>query len=162
LLDLAVGLALGVGLVPTTGDKAQRATLLRVLGAQVTGHDDDGVAKVHSAPLSVRHTSVFKDLQQGVPDVGVGLFNLVKEDDAVRPATHRLRQLATFVIAHVPGGCAKEPAGGVLFLVFTHVDLQQRVFVVKHEPGQRLGQLGLAHARGAEKDKAADGALGVL
>ena len=42
-----------------------------------------------------------------------------------------------------------------------HGDTNQMVFAVEKEPRQRLAQLGFAHARGAEEQKAARGAVRV-
>ncbi len=50
----------------------------------------------------------------------------------------------------------------MLLAVLAHVDAHQGVLVVEHELGQRLGQLGLAHAGGAEEDERADRAARVL
>jgi len=50
----------------------------------------------------------------------------------------------------------------VRLAVLAHVDAHQRIFVIEHEPGQRLGQLGLAHAGRAEEDERADRAARVL
>ena len=42
-----------------------------------------------------------------------------------------------------------------------HVDADHGPLVVEQEVGQRAGQLGLAHAGGAEEQERADGAVGV-
>ena len=44
----------------------------------------------------------------------------------------------------------------MLFAVFRHVNAHHGFFIIEHEPGQRLGQLGLANAGGADKDKGAN------
>ena len=48
------------------------------LGADVAGHDDDGVLEVHGAALRVGDAAVVQDLEHDVPHVLVGLFNLVE------------------------------------------------------------------------------------
>src|SRR3712207_8403143 len=47
---------------------------------------------------SVGQAPVVHHLQQDAEDVLVGLLDLVEQDDAVRPAAHRLRQLAALVV----------------------------------------------------------------
>ncbi len=83
------------------------------------------------------------------------LLDLVEEHHAVRPAADGFGKLAAFLVAHVTGRRAEQARDGVLLAVFAHVHPHQGVFVVKHILGQRLGQLGLAHAGGAlDEDRA--------
>ena len=49
----------------------------------------------------------------------------------------------------------------MLLGVLGHVDAHDGALVVEEELGQRLGQLGLAHARGAQEEEGAGGAVGV-
>ena len=65
------------------------------------------------------------------------------------------------VVADVAGRRADEPGDGVLLLVLAHVDADHGPLVVEQEVGQGAGQLGLAHAGGAEEQERADGAVGV-
>jgi hypothetical protein len=46
--------------------------------------------------------------------------------------------------------------------ILGHVDADHGVLVAEHGLGQRLAQLGLAHAGGAQEQERADGALGIL
>ena len=71
------------------------------VAAGVRGQNDDGVLKVHGAPLRVRDAAVVQDLQQQVHDVRVRLFDLVEENDGVRPAADLLRELTGLVIADI-------------------------------------------------------------
>jgi hypothetical protein len=48
--------------------------------------------------------AILHDLQQDAEHVGVGLLDLVKQDDAAGPPAHSLRQLAAVAIAHVACG----------------------------------------------------------
>ena len=79
-----------------------------------------------------------------------------------RALAHLLGQLPAALVAHVAGRGADQPVDGVVLLVLAHVEHHHRVFVAEHEIGQRLGQLGLADARGAEEQERTDGPLGVL
>ena len=48
----------------------------------VRGHDQHGVLEVDRAALAVGQAAVVHHLQQDVEDVGVGLLDLVEQDDA--------------------------------------------------------------------------------
>ena len=70
------------------GAEAKGLALQR-LGAQIAGHYDHGVAEINGAAVSVGQASVLQDLQQNVEHVRMGLFDLVEEDHAVGPPSHR-------------------------------------------------------------------------
>ena len=133
-----------------------------VLRADVAGHDDDRVLEVHVPSLCVGDDAVLQDLQQDVPHVLVGLFDLVEEHHAVGLAAHLFGQLAALVIADVARGRADQTRHRVPLHILGHIDADHGVLVAEHGLCQRLAQLGLAHARGAEEQERTDGALGVL
>ena len=85
------------------------------------------------------------------------LFHFVKEHHRVRPAANRFGKLAAFLIAHVSGRCANEPGHGEFLHVFGHINAHDVLFIVKQGFRQRLGQLRLAHARGAQEQEGANG-----
>lgn len=117
--------------------------------ANVAGHDDHGVLKVHSATLAIGQAAIVQHLQQHVEHVGMGFFHLVEQQHAVRLAAHRLGQVATFFIAYVARRRTNQACHAMLFHKFGHIHAQQVLFAVKQKAGQRLAQLGLAHAGGA-------------
>ena len=133
----------------------------RAAARDVRGHDQHGVLEVDRAALAVGQAAVVHHLQQDVEDVGVGLLDLVEQDDGVRAPAHRLGELAALLVADVAGGRADEPRDGVLLHVLRHVDADHRVLGVEHELGQRARQLGLADAGRAEEQERADRAVGV-
>jgi len=69
--------AAGVGLDLT----GRRDPVDEVLRPDVGRHDDHGVPEIDSAALGVGEASVVEDLQQHVEHVGVGLLDLVEQDD---------------------------------------------------------------------------------
>ena len=131
-------------------------------GGDIRGHDDDGVAEVHRAPLAVGQPAVVEDLQEDVEDVGVGLFDLVEEDHRVGPPPHRFGELAALVVADVAGRRADQARDRVLLHVLRHVDADHRLLVVEQELGQRARDLGLSDAGRAEEEERTDGSVGVL
>ena len=142
--------------------KPSEVWLLDLLRADVGGHDDDGVAEVHLAALGIREMALLHDLQQHVVDLGMGLLDLVEDDDRVRAAAQGFGQLTGIVVADVTGRRADQAAGGVALHELGHVELDERFLAAEHELGQRLGQLGLADAGRAQEHEGADRALRVL
>ena len=159
LVDLGLHALVGHGL-RRLGEA--HARLAQVGGPEVRRHDQHGVLEVDRATLGVGQAAVLEDLQQRVEHVGVRLLDLVEEHDRERLAPHGLGELATLFVAHVARGRADQSADRVLLHVLGHVELDQRVLVVEEELGQRLGQLRLPDAGGAEEDERAARALGVL
>ena len=90
------------------------------------------------------------------------LFYLVEQDYAVRMMPNRFGQLAAFVVTYVSRRRAYEPADGVFFLVFRHIDTYHRLFVVEQQFRQRLCQFGLAHSRSTEEHETSYRFLRVL
>ena len=91
----------------------------------------------------------------------MGLLDLVEQDDGVGPTPYGLGELAALLVADVPGRGTHEARHGVLLGVLGHVDAHDGALVVEEELGQGLGQLGLAHTRGAQEEEGAGGAVGV-
>ena len=133
-----------------------------ILRAEVGGQDQNGVLEVHRSALRIGDPAIVQHLQQDVEHVGMRLLHLVEQDDGVGLAAYRFGQLAAFFISHVSGRRANQTGHGVFLHVFGHVDTHHVVLVVKQRLRQRLGKLGLAHARGAEEQERADGTVGVL
>src|SRR3712207_992027 len=108
------------------------------------------------------YTTLFRSLEHRVEDVRVGLLYLVEEDHGVGSAPDLLGELAALVVADVAGGRADEARDGVALLELAHVHPDHRVLLTEEVLGKGAGELCLAHARGAEEDKAPDRALRVL
>ena len=85
----------------------------------------------------------------------MSLFHLVKQDDRVGTTPHGFGELTALFITDVTRRGTDQTRDGVLLHVLTHVDTHQSGLVVEEELRQRLGQLGLADARGAQKEKRA-------
>ena len=104
--------------------------------------------------MGVGDVPVVQDLEQHVEHVGVGLLDLVEEDDGVGLAADLLGELAGVVIAHIPRGGADDPGDRVLLHELGHIQPDEGLGRVEQVGGQLLDQLGLAHAGGAHKDEA--------
>src|SRR5215218_6802242 len=79
-----------VGETRVVGAEAKRLGLVDGLRPDVGGHDENDVLEVHGAALRVRELPVLQYLQHDVEDVGVGLLDLVEENDRVRTTPHLL------------------------------------------------------------------------
>ena len=131
-------------------------------GPQVRGHNDDGVAEIHRAALTVGQSAVIQHLQQHIKHIRVRFFNLIQQDNAIRTAAYRLGQLATLIMANIPGRCTNQPCHGVFLHIFAHIQPHHSIITAKKCIGQRLGKLGFAHTRRPHKDERTNGALGIL
>ena len=87
----------------------------------------------------------------------MSFLHLVEQDHGVRTTAHGLGELAALVVAHVSRRRTDQTLDAELLHVLGHVDTHERALVVKQALGQRLGELGLAHAGGAQEEEAADG-----
>ena len=132
------------------------------LAADVARHDDDRIPEVDGSALRIGEAPVIEDLQQDVEDVGMGLLDLVEEDDRVRPAADGLGQLPALLESDITGRRADEPRHRVSLHVLAHVDPHHRLLVVEQEAGEGAGRLRLADARGPEKNERTDWTIGVL
>src|ERR1017187_780964 len=137
------------------GGKAQVAALLEEAGAQIGGHDDDGVLEIDLVAEAVGQLAVFEHLQQDVVNVRVRLLDLIEQDDGVRIALHALGELAALFIADVSGGRPEEFRDRVLLHVLGHVEAYQGLFAAEQEPRERARHFSLADAGGTEEQKRA-------
>ena len=124
--------------------------------ADVAGEDQDRVGEIHRAALAIGDPAVIEDLQHHVEHIGVGLLHLVEQHHRIGAAPHGLGELAALLVAHIARRRADQAAHGVLLHVFAHVDPHHRLLGIEELGGQGLGELGLAHAGGAEKQEAGD------
>ena len=131
------------------------------LRANVARHDDDCVFEAHHAALAVGQTSVIEHLQQDVEHIGVSLFDLVEQNHAVRATAHSFGKLAALVVAHVSRRGADQALHAEFLHVLRHIDTHHGALGVEEVFSERLRKLGLAHARRAEEQEAADGLVGV-
>ena len=86
-----------------------KGALAEAGGAQVAGHDDDGVSEIDGPSVAIGQPPVIQYLEQDVKDVGMGFFDLVEEHHPVGPAAYRFGELSTLVVAHVARRGADEP-----------------------------------------------------
>jgi len=135
--------------------------LLDAVRSEVRRHDHDGVLEVDGTALRVREAPVVEDLEQDVEDVLVRLFDLVEQEHGVGPAPYRLGQLAGLLVADVAGRSADEARDGVPLLELAHVEADHQVLVAEERLCKRPCELGLADARRAEEEEAADRPAGV-
>ena len=90
------------------------------------------------------------------------LLDLVEQHHLIGPAPNRFGQCAALLVADIAGRRADQPGHGVLLHEFRHVHTDHRRLVVEQEFGERLGELGLADARGAQEHERANRPIGVL
>jgi hypothetical protein len=134
-----------------------------VLGADVGGHDDDGVLEVDGVAEAVGELAVLEDLQQDVEDIGVGLFDLVEQDDGVGRALDALGELAALLVADVARRRADELGDGVLLHELRHVEADERFIRAEEEVAPGCGPPRFCRRRwGRGRGSCRWAALGVL
>ena len=109
--------------------------------------------EVGLAAVVVGQGGVVHDLEQDVVDVGVGLLDLVEQQDGVRGAADRVGQQAALVEADVARRRADQPGHGVLLHVLAHVEAGKGD---AEHLGELAGELRLADPGGAREEEAAD------
>ncbi len=97
-------------------------------GTKVARHDDDRVAEVDDAALTVRQPSVIEDLKEELVELPRGLLDLVDEDDRVRLPPDVLGELATLVVTDVARRSTDETGDRVLLGVLRTVDTNHGVW----------------------------------
>jgi hypothetical protein len=124
--------------------------------ARVGGHDEHDVAEVGLLAVVVGQRGVVHHLEQDVEELGVGLLDLVQQHHRVGVLVDRVGEQAALVEAHVAGRRADEPRDRVALAVLAHVEAEK---LHAQHLRELLGELGLADARGAREEEAADGLL---
>ena len=132
------------------------------LRAKIGGQNDNSIGEINCPALTIGQATIVQHLQQNVENVGMGLFDFVKQHDLVGAPPHRLGQNAAFFIPDIAGGCPDQPGDGMFFHEFRHIDPDHRGGIVEHEGGKRLGQLGLADAGWPQEQEGTERAIGVL
>ena len=137
----------GLGVFIVYAGEAQALAVHDGLRAEVGGHDDDGVFEVHHTALAIGQAAVVQDLQEDVEDIRMGFFDFIQEDDAVWFTAYGFGELTTFIVAHIPRRSPHKAADCEFFHVFTHVDTNHGVFIVKEGFCQGFGKLGFTQPR---------------
>ena len=100
--------------------------------------------------------------KQHVEHIVVRLLDFVEQHHLIGPPAHGFGQHAAFLIADIARRRADQPRDRVLLHELRHVDADHRGVVVEQECGERLGQLGLADAGGAQEQERADRPVRIL
>ena len=116
------------------------------VGADVGGHNPDGVLRVYGVALGIGQATGVKHLQEEIKHFWMGFFHFIEQDDAVRAAAQFARQLAFLVMPDVARRSADHARNGVLLHVFRHVNADQVFIGAKDFSRQRARQFGFANA----------------
>ena len=134
---------------------------LNQVRADIAGHHNHGVFKVHGSALSISQAAIVQHLQQDVEHIGMCLFHLIEQQHRIGFAPHRLGQVAALLVTHITWGRTYQTGHRVFFHEFTHVNAHQMVDTVKQKSSQGLAQLGFTHASRAQEQKRTCGPIGV-
>ena len=125
--------------------------------------DDDGRISVvevlvctPAARACLRDADKLEDLEEEHRDVGVGLVDLVEEDDGGRTPPDGVRELPALAVADVARRGADEARDAGRLAALAHVDPDERVAAPEEGVGERAGELRLPDTGRAEEDEGAD------
>jgi len=152
----------GLKVWSSSGLRAFGAELHDGVGPGVRGQDDDRVFEIDAAPFPVLHLPLVEDLEEELQDVGMGLLDLVQENDGVGLSPDGFRQNATFPVSHVARRRPLQRGNRVGFLKLRHVDGDQVSLPPIQEVGKGQSRLGLADAAGPDEEKHTLRLLGIL
>src|SRR6202167_2990020 len=121
--------------------------------ADVGGHDDYGVAKIHGAAFAIGQAAVVKNLKQNVENIRMRLFDFVQQNHRIRTAANLFRELSAFFIAYVARRRADHSRDRMFLHVFGHVETDDSFLVVEQKFSESAGELGLAYSSWAEEQE---------
>ena len=119
----------------------------------VGSHNQDGILEIDFSALRVGQHAVLQHLQQDIEDIGVCLFDLVKQHHGVGATTDFFGQLTALLVPHISTGRPDEFRDAVLFHILGHIEPDERFDRFKHLAGKALDQLRLADTGRADEDK---------
>ena len=132
------------------------------LTAYIGGHDDNCIPEIHCSPLPVRQTPIIEELKQYIEHLLVSFFYFIEKNNAVGPATNRLRQVSPLFVTNISGRSSNETGDGVLFHELRHIDPYHGSIIVKEKVRQRLGKFGFSDPGGPHEDEGADRTVRIL
>ncbi len=146
-------------------------------GARIGGHDQNDISEINRFAVMVRELAVIHDLKQDIEQIRMRLFDLVKQQHAVRMLVHPVGEQAALIKADIARRRANQTRDGVTLHIFRHVKADKlnaenigklaRNFRFTN-PGRTREQIGpdrffrLAKPGARELDRRADGLDGRL
>ena len=106
--------------------------------ADVACHYYYRVFETYRSSVTVGESAVFENLQKHIENVGVRLFDFVKEYDRIGFAPYFFGELSAFVKSDEPGRAADEFRHVRLVHIFAHIHADHKVFVAEHRFRKRL------------------------
>lgn len=120
-----------------------------VVAAQISRHQNHGVAEVNFPAFAVAHKAPVKYLIEQVHYVAVRLFHFVEQHHAVRAFANGFGEYATLTVANVARRRPLKLGDGMRLLIFGEVDGDKGFFTAKQSVGQCERSFGFTGAAGA-------------
>src|SRR5262245_61318272 len=124
--------------------------------ADIGSHDHDGVLEIHSTTLPVGKPAIIEYLKHDVENIAMSFFDLIEQDDRIRPASDGFGKLSAFFEADVTGRRADQPRHRVFLLILGHINADHRVFVIEQRLSQGTSQLRFSDTGRSEKNETSD------
>ncbi len=99
--------------------------ILKLTGAYVAGHYDNGVLEIDLTPERIGETPFVHHLKQKVEHIRMGFFNLIKKHYGIRTSPYFLGKLSSLLISHISGRCSHKAGHRKFLHKLTHIHTDQ-------------------------------------
>ena len=103
--------------------------------------------------LRIGQPSIFEKLKQQVENIGMRLFDFVKEHDRIRPSADALGKLPSVVVADISGRRSNQFGNCLLFHIFGHIQPDHRIDRAEQNDGESAAKLGFSYSRRTQKEE---------
>ena len=100
--------------------------LAQALGAGIGSHDDDYIAEIGALSVIIGELAVVHHLQQHIENIGMGFFDFVEQQHAIRLFVHRFSEQTALLEADIARRRTNQARYGVAFHIFRHIKALQR------------------------------------
>src|SRR5699024_9953399 len=128
----------------------------KIGGTDIGSHDQDGVLKVYGPALGVCDPSVVQYLEQYVEHIRMGLLNLIKKDYRIGFSSYGFCKLSPFFISYISRRRSDQSGHRVFLHIFTHINTDHVLLVIKKCGGQSLSQLCLTYTGRSKEQEGTD------
>ena len=132
------------------------------LTAQIAGHNQQGVLKVHCYTLGIGDASIIQNLQKYIEHIRMCLFYLIEQNNGIRIAAYSLAQLTALIIADISWRRSNQTGNAVLLHILTHIDADNMAFTIEQLLCQCFGNLCFTNTGRPKEQEAANRTMLIL
>ena len=131
-------------------------TVKQILGTDIGGQDNDRILEIHGLAHGICNTPVIEDLKQNIEYIWMCLLDLIKQNDTIRFSADCLCQLTALIVSDISWRRSDQTGYGVFLHVFTHIDPDHVVLIIKQTCRKCLCKLCLADTGRSEEQEGTD------